>query len=75
MRVVTRGIVWAMASLLFAGCGPAVSEEELGRVVDEVPEIPPGYDPYELPEPSTLQGESPDGDQSAPPSGGPGGEA
>ena len=33
-----------------SGCGPSVPDEELGRVVFEVPEIPEGYEPYQLPD-------------------------
>ena len=60
MRKAAEGIVWAAAGLLLGGCGPSVPEEELGRIVNEVPEIPPGYDAYELPDLSVPGGESPE---------------
>ena len=41
------------------GCGPAVPDEELGRVVFEVPPIPEGYEPYELPDLTVSPGEPP----------------
>lgn len=49
--LVRRAGVLAIA--LLGGCGPNVPDEELGRVVFEVPEIPPGYEPYELPDLTT----------------------
>lgn len=36
--------------LLLVGCGPAVSKEDLGTVLDDVPEIPAAEKPYEMPE-------------------------
>jgi hypothetical protein len=41
------------------GCGPAVPDEELGRVVFEVPPIPEGYEPYELPDLTASPGDPP----------------
>ena len=35
--------------LLVAGCGPAIPREDLGTVVDEVPEVPGTEEPYEMP--------------------------
>ncbi|MHB1038459.1 MAG: hypothetical protein ACYC35_29190 [Pirellulales bacterium] len=32
------------------GCGPAVSRDELGEVVLELPEVPGAKEPYKLPE-------------------------
>ncbi len=44
---------WVLVMALIAGCGPEVPDEELGRVLFELPEIPPGYEPYTLPDLST----------------------
>ena len=33
-----------------AGCGPAIPPEELGTVLEEVPEIPGSEKPFEFPE-------------------------
>lgn len=52
MRLGLRELVvsaCALGAIGCIGCGPAVSDEELGRVVAKVPEIPEGYKPYELP--------------------------
>jgi hypothetical protein len=35
---------------LLVGCGPSVPDDELGRVMFELPEIPEGYEPYKLPD-------------------------
>ncbi len=32
------------------GCGPQVSEEELGTVLNELPEVPGADEPFEMPE-------------------------
>lgn len=39
-----------LACLISAGCGPAVSQEELGKVVYGVPAVPGTEAPYPLPE-------------------------
>jgi hypothetical protein len=35
---------------VLVGCGPAVSQKELGETVFEVPEVAGAEEPYELPE-------------------------
>ena len=49
MRSGTSTALLSILGVLAAGCGPPVSDEELGRVVIDVPEIPEGYEPYALP--------------------------
>jgi hypothetical protein len=49
MRSGTSSALLLILGVLAAGCGPPVSDEELGRVVIGVPEIPEGYEPYTLP--------------------------
>jgi len=39
-----------MSFSITVGCGPALSEEELGHVVYEVPMVPGAETPYPLPE-------------------------
>ena len=34
--------------LLFAGCGPRVSREDLGEVLKELPEMPGAEEPYDM---------------------------
>ena len=36
--------------LTLAGCGPGVSEEDLGTIVTEVPQVPGAEEPFPLPE-------------------------
>ena len=36
--------------LAVGGCGPAIPPEELGTVLEEVPEIPGADEPYEIPD-------------------------
>lgn len=38
------------------GCGPSVSDADLGRIVFEVPEVPGAEEPYEFPPAPDLQG-------------------
>jgi hypothetical protein len=35
---------------LLSGCGPALSEEDLGTVVFDVPEVPGADEPYPFPD-------------------------
>lgn len=42
--------LFACWGVLVGGCGPAVSDEELGRVVFELPKIPEAGAPLVLPE-------------------------
>lgn len=46
------GLLFGLVLVAFAasGCGPSVTEEELGTVVYEVSELPGADQPYELPE-------------------------
>ncbi len=54
---------WLAASWIFAlfavaswtGCGPAVSEEDLGVVHQEVPDVPGAEEPYPLPAPEIRE--------------------
>jgi len=39
-----------LASPLLWGCGPSVDEDDLGTVVEEVPEVPGSDKPFEMPE-------------------------
>ena len=55
-----------IASLLLGcpalvGCGPGVSEEDLGIIVTELPQVPGADEPYPLPEFGTDEpaGDSP----------------
>jgi hypothetical protein len=45
-------VLWFLLSacLISAGCGPAVSQEDLGKVVYGVPAVPGTDAPYPLPE-------------------------
>lgn len=56
--------------LALGGCGAEVPDEDLGRVVYELPEIPPGYKPYQLPDLTPSAGdetaETPDTDLGGP---------
>jgi len=36
--------------LLASGCGPTVSREDLGTILDEIPEVPGAEKPFKLPE-------------------------
>jgi len=36
--------------LLLAGCGPALSKQELGTVVFEIPKVAGADEPYQLPQ-------------------------
>jgi hypothetical protein len=48
----------ALLALVVAGCGPALSEEDLGTVIFDVREIPGGDQRYDLPdggEPATSE--------------------
>ena len=36
-----------------AGCGPAVSKEDLGTVVFELPKVPGADTPYQMPQPES----------------------
>ena len=48
-----------------AGCGPAIPPEELGTVLEEVPEIPGADELYEIPDfgpPPTPGAETPEPD-------------
>ena len=46
------------AALVLPGCGPELSEEELGTIVYEVPKVSGSEAPYELP-PATSQAPTP----------------
>lgn len=41
------------------GCGPAVSEKDLGKIVFELPKIPGADQPYPLPESGELPSSKP----------------
>ncbi len=43
---VTTGLCSLAVVLFVSGCGPAVSDEELGTVIYDVQEIPGGDEPY-----------------------------
>lgn len=47
-----------------AGCGPAVSEDELGEIVFELPEVPGADEPYPLSERLGLDETSDNGEPS-----------
>jgi len=49
MIVPRRTLLILFGLLLTAGCGPAVSEEELGRIAYEVPDVQGAEEPYPLP--------------------------
>lgn len=40
----------------WVGCGPRISDEELGEVIFEVPKVPGAEEPFSLPEPVTTDG-------------------
>jgi hypothetical protein len=40
-------VVWGLAAL--PGCGPAIDEEEMGRVIYTVPQVEGSQEPYPLP--------------------------
>lgn len=42
--------VLSMCLLLAAGCEPTVAPEDLGQVVDKLPEVPGADKPYEMPQ-------------------------
>ena len=46
------GLLFGMAlfSLMVAGCGPSLTEEELGTVILDVGQLPGADQPFELPE-------------------------
>jgi len=51
---VRSGVLLALAAAVLVlppvwGCGPGVSEEELGTVVKELPEVPGADEPFEMP--------------------------
>jgi hypothetical protein len=46
-----------------AGCGPSVSDDELGRIVADVPAIPAGYEPYTLPDLTPPDATEPDAER------------
>ena len=50
MRTLCGLMLGGLVAVLLCGCGPALSEEELGTAVFEVPEIPGAEEPYELPD-------------------------
>lgn len=39
-----------LALCAVSGCGPELSEEELGTVVFEIPDVPGADEPYEVPD-------------------------
>lgn len=41
-----------LAIAAVGGCGPDLSEEELGTVVTDMSQVPGAEEPYELPEPA-----------------------
>jgi len=43
-------LAFLLAVPLASGCGPSVSEEELGEVVSGIPKVPGADEPYPLPE-------------------------
>ena len=50
MRWVRTLALWTLLiALATAGCGPELSEEELGTIQYEVPKVPGADRPYELP--------------------------
>jgi hypothetical protein len=62
MRAVL-GLLFGIALTLpvVAGCGPALSEEDLGTVVFEVPEVPGADEPYPYPDwDAASESDSPD---------------
>jgi hypothetical protein len=46
----TRIVLVIFLGVTTTGCGPRLSEDELGRVVDRVPDIPGAEKPYETPQ-------------------------
>ena len=63
MRLILRFILAGLlATTAASGCGPSLSEEELGTVLFEVPEVPGSEEPYTLPDavPAPLSESEPD---------------
>lgn len=48
MRMIL-GFFMSAVLVIVSGCGPSVPDEELGTVIDEVPKVEEGDEPYELP--------------------------
>jgi len=53
-------LVALMTAVVLPGCGPSLSEEELGTVEFEVPEVDGSEEPYALPPATTPAAEAPD---------------
>jgi len=53
MRWILGLAVVGLAAAVLPGCGPNLSEEELGTVVFEVPDVPGAEEPYQLPSVAT----------------------
>ena len=59
MRLSLGFILAGLLAVTASGCGPKLSEEELGTVIFEVPKVPGTEEPYELPEAApALQGDA-----------------
>lgn len=50
MKWIRRLVLLAlMGAVVLPGCGPSLSEKELGTIVYEVPKVPGSDQPYKLP--------------------------
>lgn len=70
-----RGLVLTgfLAALLTPGCGPSLTQEELGEIEYRVPKIPGAKEPYPLPPPvanpeAEATSDAPEEDLPLPPS-------
>ncbi len=50
MRTTALCFVLACLGAILPGCGPAVSQQELGNVVFTVPDVPGAETPYSIPD-------------------------
>ncbi len=49
-RLVWLVCVWMVFGILLSGCGPALSERDLGTVIYEIPKVPGAEKPYKMPQ-------------------------
>lgn len=50
MRTFALWVVLGCLAIIVPGCGPAVSEDELGKMVFTVPDVPGADTPYPIPD-------------------------
>ncbi len=65
MRWLFGWLLCLLIAFLTLGCGPAISEKDMGAVIYEVPKVKGADQPYEMPELAPWQEEDERADQAA----------